>query len=122
MAIYRLGWKLHRNQVRLLLYQGEREILRARLPQAAEPSLPPTTNELVESLARWLDTTVHVVLCADDPCTGFYQGLTDERGTGLRTPYYEVSVVEPIHPRSRLRADREFESVGQLCLFKRARR
>jgi hypothetical protein len=123
MAIYRLGWKLHRNQVRLLLYQGEREILRARLPQPEDLSGLQRTNALLESLSLWLDTTLHVVLCADDPCSGFYLGLTDERGTGLRTPHYDVSVVEPVHPPSKLRADREFGNLRQLCFFEsRARR
>jgi hypothetical protein len=118
MAIYRLGWKLHRNQVRLLLYQGNREILRARLPQPEDLSCVQPTNALLESLALWLNTTLRVVLCADDPCCGFYLGLTDELGTGIRTPYYEVSVVAPVdlpsNP-SRLQPDGEFDNIVQLC-------
>jgi len=121
MAIYRLAWKLRRNQVRLLLFQGDQEILRARLPA---PELPEqqASAALLESLARWLDATLHVVLAADDPCDGFFLGLTDERGTGLRTPYYDVSVVEVPARGTKLGADREFRSLRQLCLFERRAR
>jgi hypothetical protein len=118
-----LAFKLDRDRVRLLLTMGDDELLRASLPTPATFWSGKPAKALLESLSIWLDTSLRVVLSADEPAAGFSLALTDELGTGLRTVFYEVVVAERA-PRRRVRlggpgSAAEFRDVRQLCLLDR---
>ena len=49
---------------------------------------------MIEALAQWVDTPIHVVLSVAAQDASFCLGLTDELGCGTRSLYYEVEVVE----------------------------
>jgi hypothetical protein len=118
-----LAFKLDRDRVRLLLTKGGDELLRASLPPPAAFWSGKPAKALLESLSIWLDTSLRVVLSADAPAAGFSLELTDERGTGRRTVFYEVVVAEPARRRrARLSGPgtaAEFRDVRQLCLLDR---
>lgn len=120
---YRMIFKLGRDRVRLLLMQGEQELLRASLPPPARFWSSKAAPALLESLAIWLDTSLRVVLAAADPADGWSLELTDELGIGCRTMFYEVVAVEPKRARRRrLRGVGDFRDVHQLCLLDRLTR
>lgn len=120
MERYTMAFKLDHNRVRLVLTQGDDELLRASLPPPASFWSGKPAKALLESLAIWLDSSLHVVLSAKDPSDGYSLALTDEVGTGLRTVFYEVVAVERGRRRpSRLRGVDDFRDVHQLCLLDR---
>ena len=45
---------------------------------------------MIEALAQWVDTPIHVVLSVAAQDASFCLGLTDELGCGTRSLYYEV--------------------------------
>jgi hypothetical protein len=105
------------------LTKGDEELLRASLPPPAVFWSGKPAKALLESLAIWLDTSLRVVLSANEPASGFSLELTDEVGTGLRTVFYEVVVVEHARRRpARLRGVADFREVHQLCLLDRLSR
>jgi hypothetical protein len=75
---------------RLLLLDGENQVLKALLPPPASPSAAP---RLCESLALWLGLRLRVVLSADEwaDISGF--GMDDGFGVGHHAEQYD-SVVE----------------------------
>lgn len=114
-----LAFKLDRDRVRLLLVQGERELLRASLPPPARFWTGKPARALLESLAIWLDTRLRVVLAAAEPADGWSMELTDELGIGCRTVFYEVVAVPARGRPRRLRGVDDFRDVRQLCLLDR---
>jgi hypothetical protein len=122
MATHKLGVRIDRNRIFLVLTEGHDELLRARLPQPIHPLQDKPLLALLESLAVWLDTQLLVVLSADEPSDGFFLGLTDERGVGRRTEQYDVVVVERLRRRSTLKKAPEFKEMRQLCLHERRTR
>jgi hypothetical protein len=117
---YTIAFKLDRDRVRLVLIQGDQELLRASLPPPARFWSSKPAKALLESLAMWLDTSLRVVLSAADPADGWSLELTDELGIGCRTVFYEVFPVEPKRGRRRrLRGVDDFHDVHQLCLLDR---
>ena len=122
MATHKLGVRIDRNRVFLVLTEGDDELLRARLPQPIHPWQDKPFLALLESLELWLDAQVLVVFSADEPSDGFFLGLTDERGVGQRTEHYDVVVVERRRRRSTLKKAAEFQEVQQLCLYERRTR
>jgi hypothetical protein len=116
---YTMAFKLDRDRVRLVLIQGEQELLRASLPPPARFwSGNKAVKALLESLALWLDTRLRVVFAAADPADGWSLELTDELGIGCRTLFYEVFPVEPRRlRRRRLGGVGDFRDVHQLCLL-----
>lgn len=120
MEPYRVAFRLERNRVRLVLTtpNGD-ELLRASLPPPAAFWSSKPAKALLESLAIWLDARLRVVLSAADPADGFSLELTDERGTGLRTVFYEVVARSGAGRPKRLRGVGDFRDVHQLCLLDR---
>jgi hypothetical protein len=115
---YTMAFKLDRDRVRLVLMQGDQELLRASLPPPAHFWSSEPAKALLESLAMWLDGSLRVVLAAGDPADGWSLGLTDELGIGSRTLFYDVVAVEPKRGRRRrLRGVGDFRDVHQLCLL-----
>jgi hypothetical protein len=112
-------FKLDRDRVRLILVQGERELLRASLPPPAVFWSGKPAKALLESLAIWLDTSLRVVFAAANPADGFSLELTDEIGAGRRTVFYEVVAVPARGRRRRLRGVDDFRDLYQLCLLDR---
>jgi hypothetical protein len=86
-----MGFKLDRDRVRLVLIQGDQELLRAaRAPPVSFWSGKPA-KATPESLPLWLDTRLRVVFAAADPTDGWSLELTDELGIGCRTVFYGSS-------------------------------
>jgi hypothetical protein len=114
-----MAFKLDRDRVRLVLVQGERELLRASLPPPAQFWSTQPVRTLLEGLATWLDTSLRVVFAAADPADGWSLALTGELGVGCRTVLYEVV---PVPERGRLQRQRavdDFRDLRQLCLLDR---
>ena len=117
---YTMAFKLDRDRVRLVLVQGDQELLRASLPPPARFWSTKPAKALLESLGSWLDTSLRVVFAAADPADGWSLELTDELGIGCRTLFYEVVPVEPKRGRpQRLRGIGDFRDVHRLCLLER---
>jgi len=83
-----------RRWIRLLLTHGPDEIFRALLPPSTSRSQERALPMMIEALAQWVDTPIHVVLSVAAQDASFCLGLTDELGCGTRSLYYEVEVVE----------------------------
>ena len=115
-----MGFKLDRDRVRLVLLQGEQELLRASLPPSSIFWTGKPARALLESLSIWLDTRLRVAFAAVDSADGWSLELTDELGIGCRTVFYEVFPVERRRGRRRrLRGVDDFRDVHQLCLLDR---
>jgi len=99
MPSYTMLISLRRAKTHLRLMAGQQLMLRATLPQPAQFWTGKPVKALLESLAIWLDTQLHVVLDAAERADGFTMELTDETGTGLRTLFYDVECHE--RPRRR---------------------
>ena len=120
MKSYTMLISLRRSRTHLRLMEGQQLMLRASLPPPDRFWTRGPVKALLESLAIWLDTQIHVVLDADDKADGFTLELTDELGIGCRTLFYEVVAVEPKHGRPRrLRGVGDFRDVHRLCLLDR---
>jgi hypothetical protein len=120
MPAYTMALKPDRDRVRLLLTQGEDELLRASLPLPTRPLTSKPARALLESLAIWLDTSLRVVLSAHECVDGFSLGLVDENRTAPRTVFYEVVIVERARRRpARLRGVDDFRDLRQLSLLGR---
>jgi hypothetical protein len=102
------------SQTQLLVRQGPDEVLIARLgpPDWADRRALP---ELLESLARWFQCRLHVVLSVASEETASSLGLADGLGCGHSTLHYEVDVVLP---RDRRRAVR-LRGLGSLRALRR---
>jgi hypothetical protein len=87
-------------RIRLRLVHGEQVVLRATLPQPASYWTSKPVNALLESLAIWLDTHLHVALDVADEAAWYSRGLIDELGIGYHTVFYDVA---PIRRRRRQR-------------------
>ena len=94
MPSYTMLISLRRSKTHLRLMAGQQLMLRATLPPPARFWTGKPVKALLESLAIWLDTQLHVVLDADERADGFTLELTDETGTGLRTLFYDVQCRE----------------------------
>jgi len=112
-------------RTRLLLTQGPDELLRAVLPPPVQVRHERAALTLIEGLSLWLDTTVHVALCAAESDVSFCLGLTDEMGVGTRSVFYsvEVDVIEPRRKQRgrRIRGVGDFADVRQLSFPRGAR-
>ncbi len=94
MPSYTMLISVRRSKTHLRLMAGEQLMLRATLPPPASFWTGKPVKALLESLAIWLDTHLHVVLDAAERADGFTLELTDETGTGLRTLFYDVECRE----------------------------
>lgn len=103
---------------RLMLSQAESEHLRAVLPPLTHVRHGRAVTTLLEALALWTDSRLRVVLCADAAVSTYWLGLTDAKGCGARSVFYEVQVVAPQDKRraAQVHAWGDFEDVQQLSL------
>jgi hypothetical protein len=92
-----------RKQTRVILCQGEHVLMRASLPPPESLRHEQAVTTMLEGLALWLDTRLHVVLCVDAERASFCLGLTDELARGLGSIFFTVEV-ERLAPRRRERA------------------
>jgi hypothetical protein len=83
-----------REQTRLLLRWGSRELLRAALPPPGVAH-PRAASTLLEGLSLWTGHPLCVVLCADARGNSSALGLCDGFGFGNDCVHYSVEVVEP---------------------------
>lgn len=100
---------------RLMLIQGRSERLRAVLPPLTQVRHGRAVTTLLEALALWADTRVRVVLCANATACTYWLGLTDAKGCGARSVFYEVEVVAPQDKRQaqKVHTFGDFEDVKQ---------
>lgn len=102
---------------RILVTQGEDEVLKARLYPAwrVHRWAAPT---LLEGLSLWFQQPLHVVLSADSEAISSGLQLSDGFGFGARTVHYDVEVVEARRRRrgKRLGGVGDFRELRQLCL------
>jgi hypothetical protein len=112
-----------RQHTRLRVLQGASEQLRAVLPPLTHVRQPRAVPALLEALALWTDSRVRVVLCASATASMYWLGLTDARGCGARSVFYEVQVVAPQDKRraSQVHAFGDFEDMQQLSMALEAR-
>lgn len=87
-------------QTRLMLTHGPQELMRAVLPPLTHIPNAQAVGMLVQGLALWVDRPLRVVLCANASGTTYWLGLTDARGCGARSLFYEVQLVQPVDRRN----------------------
>lgn len=107
-------------QTRLMLTHGPQELLRAVLPPLTHIPNAQAVVTLVQGLALWVDRPLSVVLCANASGTTYWLGLTDARGCGARSLFYEVQLVQPTDKRNAGRVHAfggEWEDLQQLNLW-----
>lgn len=118
MEPYTMTIRLGGNRTRLLLRQGNDELMRASLPLPVPCCSARPARALLESLALWLDARLRVVLSADEPATGSFLALTDEHGTVSPTLFYEVVTARRARRRPvRLHGVDDFTDLRQLSLL-----
>ena len=83
------------SRTRILLMDGQDEIMRAVLPPAPSLRHRRAATTLLEGLSLWLDSKLHVALSADASDASYYLELVDEFGCAARSLFYEVEVVDP---------------------------
>jgi hypothetical protein len=118
MEPYTLLMMPSKQHTRLMLLRGSQELLRAVLPPLTHVRQPRAVGTLLEALALWADSRVRVVLCANATAHTYWLGLTDARGCGARSVFYEVQVVAPRDKRraTQVHAFGDFEDVRQLSM------
>jgi hypothetical protein len=101
-----------------MLLRGVSEQLRAVLPPLTQVRQPRAVTSLLEALALWADSPVRVVLCANATACTYWLGLTDAKGSGARSVFYEVEVVSPQDKRqaAQVHAFGDFEDLQQLSM------
>lgn len=88
-------------RTRVLVMTGPDELLRALLPPPSQLQYERAVIAWLESLALWLNTKLHVVLCVDAKAAGSCLGLTDELGLGVRSLFFDVEVRDRVVRRRR---------------------
>jgi hypothetical protein len=107
-----------RQHTRLRVMQGASEHLRAVLPPLTHVRQPRAVTTLLEALALWTDSRVRGVLCASATASTYWLGLSDARGRGARSVFYEVQVVAPQDKgrAAQVHAFGDFEDLQQLSM------
>jgi len=107
------------SRTRILLMDGQDEIMRAVLPPGPSLRHRRAATTFLEGLSLWLDTKLHVALSADASDASYYLELVDELGCAARSVFYEVEVVEPRarRPGRQLRGVGNFAELRQLSLI-----
>ena len=86
---------------------------------AIDPSsinqLDPKPGRAPQRTCSLTDAKLRVVLCVGARDPGFFLGLTDEMGRGIRSVYYEVEVRDrgPRHREQRIRGIGDFADLRQ---------
>lgn len=118
MEPYTLWMRPSKQHTRLLLRRGSQELLRAVLPPLTHVRQPRAVGTLLEALALWANSRVRVVLCANATAPTYWLGLSDARGCGARSVFYEVQVVAPRDKQraAQVHAFGDFEDLRQLSM------
>jgi hypothetical protein len=114
-TVLMMPWRQH---TRLRVLQGASEQLRAVVPPLTHVRQPRAVTTRWEALALWTDTRVRVVLCASATASTYGLGLTDARGRGARSVFYQVQEVAPQDKRraAQVHAFGDFEDMQQLSM------
>lgn len=102
-------------RVRLLARSGRHDLMKAILGPA-DQAHPRAVATLLEGLALWHQQTLGVVLCADEPLSGYSLGLCNALGFGERNVHFEVGFA-PRGPRRVLPGVGNFADLRQLDLL-----
>lgn len=107
------------SRTRILLMDGQDEIMRAVLPPGQSLRHRRAATTFLEGLSLWLGSKLHVALSADASEASYYLELVDELGCAARNLFYEVELVAPsVRPRGRrLRGVGNFSDLRQLSLL-----
>lgn len=105
-------------RTRMLVTTGPDELVRAVLPSPAQLRHERATTTLLEGLALWLDTKLHVVLSVDAAEAGCCLGLTDALGLGARSLFFDVEVRDR---RTRRRRGQRIRGVGDFADLRQLR-
>jgi hypothetical protein len=105
-------------QTRALVSHGPNELLRALLPAPSRVRHTRAATTFLEGVSLWLDARLRVVLCVDARAAGFWLGLTDEMGRGIRSVFYEVEVREP---EARRRRAQRIRGIGDFADLRQQR-
>jgi hypothetical protein len=103
---------------RVLVMQGQDEVLRAVLPPFSQVKHEQGVARFLEALSLWFDQRVCVALCAGPSESSFRLGLVDELYAGARSVFYAVEPVprEARRPGRRVRGLGDFTEERQLWL------
>jgi hypothetical protein len=107
------------SRTRLLLLDGQDELMRAALPPGQLLRHRTAAKTLLEGIALWLDARVSVVLSADEAESSYYLDLVDELGMPTQSVYFDVRLVERAARRRprRLHGVSDFSDLRQLSLL-----
>jgi len=106
-------------RTRVLVTDGPDELLRAILPSPSQMHYERAAIKILEGLALWLNTKLHVVLSVDEKDAAWCLGLTDELGVGSHSVYFDVEVRDRRVRRrrgQRIRSIGDFKDLRQLLL------
>jgi hypothetical protein len=90
-----------RRETRLLMTEGEDDLLLARLAPVHEVRHSCAAPMLLEALSLWQARPVRVVISADAEDWLYHLGLADGLGVGMSNAHYAVEVVQRERPRGR---------------------
>jgi hypothetical protein len=124
MSQYTVTMSLSGTRTRILVTDGDDELMRAVLPATRQVRHPRAALMLLEGLALWLDRPPRIAVSAADLDGTSFFGLTDDFGNPQQSVYYSVEVVErPVRRRSKgLGGVGDFRDLRQLSLIGGARR
>lgn len=119
MSQYTVMLSSSASRTRLLLLDGQDELMRAVLPPGHLLRQRRAASTLLEGLSLWLDARLSVVLSADEGEASYYLDLVDELGQPARGVYFEVRMVERRARRRprRLGGVSDFADLRQLSLL-----
>ena len=119
MSRYTVMLSTSMSRTRLLLLDGQDELMRAALPSGQLLRQRRAAKTLIEGIALWLDAQVSVVLSADEAEPSYYLDLVDELGMPTRSVYFDVRLVERAGRRRprRLHGVSDFSDLRQLSLL-----
>jgi hypothetical protein len=119
MSQYTVMLSSSASRTRLLLLDGQDELMRAVLPPGHLLRQRRAASALLEGLSLWLDARLSVVLSADEGEASYYLDLVDDLGQPVRGLYFEVRMVERRTRRRprRLGGVSDFADLRQLSLL-----
>lgn len=119
MSKYTVMLSSSASRTRLLLLDGQDELMRAALPPGHMLRQRRAASTLLEGMSLWLDTRLAVVLSADEAEASYYLDLVDDLGGPASSVYFDVHLVERRARRRprRLGGVSNFADLRQLSLL-----
>ena len=119
MSKYTVMLSSSASRTRLLLLDGQDELMRAVLPPGHLLRQRRAASTLLEGMSLWLDTRLPVVLSADEAEASYYLDLVDDLGGPVSSVYFDVHLVERRARRRprRLGGVSNFADLRQLSLL-----